>query len=155
MRRFTAWFARRKRNAAWQARRLRATGASPRFASATSPYHSGDHRTAPLTAYHFNQFAIVGCSRTPWSSRYGLRRDDQRTSRAALSFISEPLADWCCSSVKGTSAWKLLAEWFVRWPLAWEASSPTTLELAIVYPLLMIWLLAPLAEFGSKRIANN
>jgi len=70
---------------------------------------------------------------------------------AALSFISEPLARLVLLfGAKALELGNWLAEWFVRWPLAWERIfTPTTLELTIVYALLIIWLLAPLAVIAD------
>jgi competence protein ComEC len=163
MRRFAAWFARRKRLG-----RLPGEPASSnwRYAEVAIGYFAVSFwatvGTAPLTAYHFNQFAIVGLiANAVVVPIMAFGATISGLVAAALSFISEPLARLVLLfGSKALALGNLLAEWFVRWPLAWERIfTPTTLELAIVYALLMIWLLAPLARVpdpkGSQTTETN
>ena len=90
MRRFAAWFARRKRIGM-----LPGEPSSPRWRFLETP---ADYLavsfwamvgTAPLTARHFNQFAVVGvAANAVVVANHGVRRDDQRSgcSRAEFHF---------------------------------------------------------------------
>jgi competence protein ComEC len=75
---------------------------------------------------------------------------------AALSFFSEPLARiLLIVGAKALALGNWLAEWFVGWPLAWERIfTPTMVELALIYALLMIWLLAPLAIVSNSKVSR-
>lgn len=149
MGRFTAWFARRKR--------LGRLGGEPvsrgwTVAEFVAGYFAVSFwamvGTAPLTAFHFNQFAIVGLVANAvvvpimafGATICGL-------VAAGLSFFAEPLARLVLlAGAKALALGNWLAEWFVGWPLAWErVFTPTMVELGIVYAILAIWLLAPLA----------
>ena len=103
--------------------------------------------TAPLTAFHFNQFSMVGLiANAVVVPIMGFGVVTCGLLAAALSFVSTPLARgplWIAGqlAVAGTS----LAGWFVAWPLAWErVFTPTVVELMIVYGGLLWWLIAPL-----------
>ncbi|HYR78833.1 MAG TPA: DNA internalization-related competence protein ComEC/Rec2, partial [Candidatus Dormibacteraeota bacterium] len=158
MRRFAAWFARRKRLG-----RLAGEPSSRnwRVAEIAIGYLAVSFwatiGTAPLTAYHFNQFAIVGLiANAVVVPIMAFGATISGLVAAALSFISEPLARLVLLlGAKALAVGNWLAEWFVRWPLAWERIfTPTTLELTIVYALLMIWLLAPLAIVADPKVSQ-
>jgi competence protein ComEC len=149
MRRFAAWFARRKRLG-----RLRGEPASGlwRFLEAPAGYLAVSFwamaGTAPLTACHFNQFAVVGLIANAVvvpSMAFGATVSG--LIAAALSFVSEPAArPILLFGANALAVGNWLAAWFVNWPLAWfRIFTPTFLELAIAYAFLMLWLLAPLA----------
>jgi competence protein ComEC len=149
MRRFAAWFARRKRLGM-----LRGEPSLPRwrFLEAGLGYLAVSFwamlGTAPLTAYHFNQFAIIGLvANAVVVPIMAFGATISGLVAAALSFISEPAARPILQfGADALAAGNFLAAWFVDWPLAWfRIFTPTMLELAIAYGLLMIWLLAPLA----------
>jgi competence protein ComEC len=155
MRRFAAWIARRKRLG-----RLAGEPASRnwRYAEIAIGYLAVSFwatvGTAPLTAYHFNQFAIVGLiANAVVVPIMAFGATISGLVAAALSFISEPLARLVLLfGAKALAVGNWLAEWFVAWPLAWERIfTPTTLELTIVYALLMLWLLAPLAVIPDSK----
>ena len=149
MRRFSAWFARRKRLG-----RLRGEPSSLRwrFLEAPAGYLAVSFwamvGTAPLTAYHFNQFAIVGIvANAVVVPIMAFGATISGLLAAALSFFSESAArPVLLFGATALAAGNWLAASFVDWPMAWfRIFTPTTLELAIAYGLLMIWLLAPLA----------
>ena len=103
--------------------------------------------TAPLTAFHFNQFSMVGViANAVVVPIMGFGAVICGLLAAALSFVSIPLARgplWVAGKLAnlGTS----LAGWFVAWPLAWERIfTPTVVELVIAYGFLLLWLTAPL-----------
>ncbi len=149
MRRFAAWFARRQRVGT-----LRGEPPSPRwrFLGATTGYLAVSFwamaGTAPLTAYHFNQFAIVGVvANAVVVPIMAFGATVSGLVAAALSFFSEPAArPILLFGASALAAGNWLAAWFVDWPLAWfRIFTPTILELGVAYGLLTIWLLAPLA----------
>ncbi len=149
MRRVAAWFARRKRLGM-----LRGEPSLPRwrFLEGGIGYLAVSFwamvGTAPLTAYHFNQFAIVGLvANAVVVPIMAFGATISGLIAAAVSFFSESAARpilLFSADALGTGNW--LAASFVDWPLAWfRIFTPTMLELAIAYGLLIIWLLAPLA----------
>jgi competence protein ComEC len=99
--------------------------------------------TAPLTAFHFNQFAIVGLIANAvvvpimgfFATLCGL-------GAAILSFIWTPGA----RAILRLGAYALelsnyLAGWFLSWPMAWiRTFTPTLLELALAYGAILLWL---------------
>jgi competence protein ComEC len=105
--------------------------------------------TAPLTAYHFNQFSLVGLVANAvvvpimgfGAVVYGL-------AAACASFVFLPLARellWIAGKLAGAGTW--LAGWFLAWPLAWtRIFTPTILEIAIVYGLIALWFSLPRAD---------
>ncbi len=104
--------------------------------------------TAPLTAYHFNQFAIVGFVANAVVvpiMAFGATISGLVAPRS--SFFSESAArPILLFGASALAAGNWLAASFVDWPLAWfRIFTPTLLELAIAYAFLMLWLLAPLA----------
>jgi competence protein ComEC len=149
MRRFAAWFARRKRLG-----RLRGEPPSPswRLLEAPAGYLAVSFwamaGTAPLTAYHFNQFAIVGIvANAVVVPIMAFGATISGLVAAAISFFSESAArPILLFGASALAAGNWLAASFVEWPLAWfRIFTPTFLELAIAYAFVMLWLLAPLA----------
>jgi len=149
MRRFAAWFARSKRVGM-----LRGEPTLPRwrFLEAATAYLAVSFwamaGTAPLTAYHFNQFAIVGIvANAAVVPIMAFGATISGLVAAALSFFSESAArPLLLFGANALSAGNWLAAWFVTWPMAWfRIFTPTILELTIAYAFLAIWLLAPLA----------
>ena len=149
MRRFAAWFARRKRLG-----RLRGEPSSPRWRYLEAPagYLAVSFwamvGTAPLTAYHFNQFAIVGIvANAVVVPIMAFGATVSGLIAAGVSFFSEPAArPILLFGGSALAAGNWLAAWFVDWPLAWfRIFTPTILELTIAYAFLALWLLAPLA----------
>ncbi|MGH7779970.1 MAG: DNA internalization-related competence protein ComEC/Rec2, partial [Candidatus Binataceae bacterium] len=112
--------------------------------------------TAPLTAYQFNQFAIVGLFANAivvpimgfFATLCGL-------AAALLSFIWMPPARailWIGGDALELSNY--LAGWFLSWPAAWtRVFTPTMLELALAYGALLLWLGAPMKR--DPRIARG
>jgi competence protein ComEC len=159
MERFAAWFARRKRLG-----RLPAEPPSRwwTFAEVVAGYFAVSFwamtGTAPLTAYYFNQFAIVGVvANAVVVPIMGFAATVSGLIAAAVSFVSESAARpvlMLGAAALGTGNW--LAEWFVSWPAAWfRVFTPTMLELAIVYGLLLLWLLAPLAVIEKVSLKEK
>jgi competence protein ComEC len=156
MRRVAAWFARRKRLGM-----LPSEPSLPRwrFLEGGIAYLAVSFwamvGTAPLTAYHFNQFAIVGIvANALVVPIMAFGATISGLIAGALSFFSEPAArPILLFGASALAAGNWLAAWFVDWPLAWfRIFTPTILELAIAYALLTIWLLAPLAlAITAKR----
>jgi len=149
MRRFAAWFARRKRVGM-----LRGEPSLPRWRllEAGAGYLAVSFwamvGTAPLTAYHFNQFAIIGIvANAVVVPIMAFGATISGLIAAALSFISESAArPVLLFGANALAAGNWLAAWFVSWPMAWfRIFTPTILELTIAYAFLMLWLLAPLA----------
>jgi len=104
--------------------------------------------TAPLTAFHFNQFSLVGLvANAVVVPIMGFGAVVTGLVAAACSFIYLPLASMILIvaarfAALGTS----LARWFVTWPFAWVRTfTPTPLEMVIVYGFILLWLSAPLA----------
>ena len=158
MRRFAAWFARRKRLGRLPGEPM---SRNWRVAEIAIGYFAVSFwatiGTAPLTAYHFNQFAIVGLiANAVVVPIMAFGATITGLVAAALSFISEPLARLVLLfGAKALALGNWLAQWFVNWPLAWERIfTPTTLELTIVYALLLIWLLAPLAIIPDPKVSQ-
>ncbi|MGH7947671.1 MAG: ComEC/Rec2 family competence protein, partial [Candidatus Binataceae bacterium] len=105
--------------------------------------------TAPLTAFHFNQFSLVGLVANPIVVPIvGLGATVTGLAASAMSFVSMPAARallWIGGACLEAGNW--LVERFASVPLAWtRIFTPTALELTIVYLLLGIWLYAPLAK---------
>jgi competence protein ComEC len=156
MRRFAAWFARRKRLGML---RGEPTSVRWRYLEAGAGYLAVSFwamvGTAPLTAYHFNQFAIVGiAANAVVVPIMAFGATISGLIAAALSFISEPLArPILLFGANALAAGNWLAAWFVDWPFAWfRIFTPTILELTIAYAFQMLWLLAPLAvAITAKR----
>ena len=105
--------------------------------------------TAPLTAYHFNQVSFVGLiANAVVVPLMGLGATIAGLVAAALSFVNERAAVLILGfgglALRASNA---MAQWFVDVPMAWVPMfTPTIIELALVYALLLMWLLAPLAS---------
>jgi competence protein ComEC len=159
MRRFAAWFARRKRLG-----RLRGEPSSARwrFVEAPAGYLAVSFwamvGTAPLTAYHFNQFAIVGIvANAVVVPIMAFGATISGLIAAGMSFLSEsaarPILLFGASALATGNG---LAAWFVDWPFAWfRIFTPTMLELVVAYALLATWLLAPLAVVITGRRSRD
>jgi competence protein ComEC len=103
--------------------------------------------TAPLTAFHFNQFSIIGIvANAVVVPIMGFAATLSGLIAAALSFIWMPAARACLwFAGQWLRLGNTLAGWFVEWPLAWSRIfTPTLLELALAYSLLMMWLASPI-----------
>jgi competence protein ComEC len=105
--------------------------------------------TAPLTAFYFNQFSIVGLvANAVVVPIMGLCGTVCGLLAALMSFVSTAPA----YALLTLGGWMLqvgtwLAGWFLSWPLAWmRVFTPTVLELVIAYAALALWLGMPLAE---------
>jgi competence protein ComEC len=104
--------------------------------------------TAPLTAFHFNQFSLVGLiANSVVVPIMGFGAVITGLLAAALSFLwpagAHPLL-LLAGSLAGAGNW--LAGWFVGWPLAWtRIFTPTIIEIAIAYCAIAIWCACPLA----------
>ncbi len=149
MRRFASWIARRKRLGRLPAE---PTARLWTYAEMILGYCAVSFwamlGTAPLTAFHFNQFAIVGMvANAVVVPIMAFGATVSGLIAAVMSFFSEPIAR--AILLLGGKALELgnwFAESFVDWPLAWfRTFTPTALELGIAYGFLMLWLLAPLA----------
>ena len=160
MSRFAAWFARRKRLGMLRGEpslpRWRLLEAGAGYLAVSFWAMAG---TAPLTAYHFNQFAIVGIvANAAVVPIMAFGATISGLLAAALSFVSEPAArPVLLFGASALAAGNWLAAWFMNWPMAWfRIFTPTILELAIAYTLLMMWLLAPLAvPIARKRSLDS
>jgi competence protein ComEC len=160
MRRCAAWFARRKRLG-----RLRGEPSSPRwrFIEAPTGYLAVSFwamvGTAPLTAYHFNQFAIIGIvANAVVVPIMAFGATISGLVAAGVSFFSESAArPVLLFGASALAAGNWLAAWFVDWPLAWfRIFTPTILELTIAYAFVALWLLAPLAvAITGKRSRDH
>ncbi len=110
--------------------------------------------TAPLTAFHFNQFSMVGIiANAVVVPIMGFGSVVCGLIAAALSFVAmRPARGFLWLAGKLAAVGTSLAGWFVRWPLAWErVFTPTIVELVIVYGLILLWLTAPLKGSAVQR----
>lgn len=103
--------------------------------------------TAPLTAFYFNQFSLVGVIANsivvPVMALGGMVLG---LAAAALSFIWMPAANALLHIAGAALALgNRLAELFVSLPGAWmRIFTPSLFELSLVYGLLGLWLCAPI-----------
>jgi competence protein ComEC len=116
--------------------------------------------TAPLTAYHFNQFSIVGLvANAVVVPIMGFGAVVCGLAAACASFVFSPFGRellWLAGKLVATGTW--LAGWFLAWPLAWtRIFTPTILEIAIVYAFVALWLSLPRADerSGAKGQADS
>jgi len=105
--------------------------------------------TAPLTAYQFNQFAIVGVvANAVVVPVMGFAGVILGLAAAVMSFVSAPVARvvlLLAGRFLAAGTW--LARWFVAWPFAWTRTfTPTLPELVIAYGFLALWLCRPLSK---------
>jgi ComEC/Rec2-related protein len=110
--------------------------------------------TAPLTAFHFNQFSTVGLvANAVVIPIMGFGAVVCGLAAAACSFIYLPLANRILIvAAKFTALGTSLARWFVTWPFAWVRTfTPTPVEMVIVYGFILLWLSAPLAGADVLR----
>ncbi|MGH7841449.1 MAG: DNA internalization-related competence protein ComEC/Rec2 [Candidatus Binataceae bacterium] len=148
MRRFTAWWRWRYMNPLAPHRdRSRLNLASEIVAGYLAVSFWALLGTAPLTAFHFNQFSLVGLvANAVVVPIMGFGGVVCGLLAAALSFISTPPARellWVAGRLAAAGTW--LAGWFEAWPLAWSRIfTPTPLELTIAYGFVLLWLTAPL-----------
>lgn len=148
MRRFAAW---------WRSRVHISTGGAdvPRshmIAEAIAGYVAVSFwvlvGTAPLTAFHFNQFSLVGLiANAVVVPIVGFGAVICGLAAATLSFVSptgaRPLL-LLAGSLAGAGNW--LAGWFEGWPLAWtRIFTPTIIEIALAYGFIAMWCARPLA----------
>ncbi len=145
MRRFAAWW--RIRFAAEEG------GAGLNLAESVAGYFAVSFwallGTAPLTAFYFNQFSLVGVVANAvvvpimgfGAVVMGLIAALMLSINAAAAGFAMRLAGGLAG--RGTA----LAGWFYRWPLGWSRIfTPTVVEIAIAYALLALWLTAPRAD---------
>jgi competence protein ComEC len=110
---------------------------------------------APLTAYHFNQFSAVGVIANsvvvPIMAVGGVILG---LIACAVGMIAPALG----APLLAVAGWSLaagtwLAGWFVRWPAAYfRIFTPTPLEIAIVYGLLLLWLTRPIERLAMSPL---
>ncbi len=110
--------------------------------------------TAPLTAFHFNQFSLVGLvANAVVVPVMGFGAVVCGLLAAACSFIYLPLASRILIvAAKLAATGTALARWFVTWPFAWARTfTPTPMEMVIAYGFILLWLSAPLAGTDVLR----
>jgi len=155
MRRFTAWMKMRKRRG-----RLPGEADAPAWKLAERPLDYvavsfwATLGTAQLTAFHFNQVALVGLvANAVVVPIMGFGATILGLLGALLGLLWQPAAAWLLwlgSFALRASNW--LAAWFVEWPAAWaHMFTPTILEMALAYLMLLLWLTAPPARVGTPR----
>jgi competence protein ComEC len=111
---------------------------------------------APLTASYFNQFSVVGLiANAVVVPIMGFGGAIIGLAAAAMSFVWTPGAIallWIAG--RFIIAGNLLATWFAEWPLAWvRIFTPTSLEVALYYAMLLLWLTWPQRTANRKRFA--
>jgi len=150
MRRFTAWMKIRKRRG-----RLPAEPDARAWVLAERPldYIAVSFwamvGTAPLTAFHFNQVAMVGLvANAVVVPIMGFGATIAGLIGSAIGLLWQPAGAWFLWM--GSMALRLsnsLAAWFVDWPAAWaHMFTPTPLEMVLAYALIFLWLSAPQAR---------
>jgi competence protein ComEC len=103
--------------------------------------------TAALTAYHFNQFSMVGiiANAVVVPIMGGAGTVGGLCAALIGSFFPQGGALMMRLAGRCLAAGTVLARWFAAWPGAWvRVFTPTPIELALVYALLLMWLTAPL-----------
>jgi competence protein ComEC len=149
MRRFTAWWRWRYMNPLAPPReRSKLNIAAELVAGYIAVSFWAMIGTAPLTAFYFNQFSLVGLvANAVVVPIMGFGAVICGLVAAALSFVAPPIAvGLIVIAGKLAALGTALAGWFKAWPLAWERIfTPTLLELVIVYGLILRWLAAPVA----------
>jgi competence protein ComEC len=150
MRRFSAW-------ARWRARKDRLPGEGPARGWIAAEVALGYFAvsfwamagTAPLTAFHFNQFSISGIAANAIVVPImGFGATVLGLAGCAMSFVwMAPSRLMLWAGGAAISASDRLAAWFVAWPGAWMRTfTPTILEIALAYAALTLWLTAPVKE---------
>ena len=113
---------------------------------------------APLTAYHFNQFSAVGVIANsivvPIMAIGGVICG---LIACAVGMIAPALgAPMLIAAGWSLAAGTYLAGWFVRWPGAYfRTFTPTPLEIAIVYGLLLLWLTRPIERAAIAMLPQS
>ncbi len=112
--------------------------------------------TAPLTAYHFNQFSIVGLvANAAVVPIMGFGAVVCGLAASCMSFVFSPFGRellWLAGKLVATGTW--LAGWFLAWPLAWtRIFTPTILEVALLYGFIALWLSLPCANEAARAKA--
>jgi competence protein ComEC len=155
MRRFTAWWRWRYMNPlALPAQRSRLNFVGEVIVGYVAVSFWATLGTAPLTAFHFNQFSMIGLvTNAVVVPIMGFGAVICGLMAAALSFVSIPLAQGLlgiAGHLANLGTW--LAGWFEAWPLAWErVFTPTVIELVIAYGFLLLWFTAPLKGEALAR----
>lgn len=114
--------------------------------------------TAPLTAYYFNQFSLVGLiANAVVVPIMGFSGTVLGLAASAMSFVWDAPARLMLQCAGGLIALgNCCADWFVRWPGAWSAMfTPTWIEIALVYALLLLWLTRPLLSSPLDQSASD
>lgn len=154
MRRFSAWIARRRVERGF-------AGISPSHGEIAWEWALGYVAVsfwamlgvAPLTAYYFNQFSLVGlAANAVVVPIMGFGGTVLGLFAAAVSFVwYAPAAAMIRIAGKFIAAGNMLTHWFADWPLAWvRVFTPTPLEIALAYAALSAWLLWPIAEAATQ-----
>ena len=153
MRRFAAW------------RRMRFAAAEENFmfklAETVAGYFAVSFwallGAAPLAAFYFNQFSIVGLAANAIVVPImGFGAVVTGLVAAALDGVNRVAAGGATRlagdfATLGTR----LAGWFYRWPFGWSRIfTPTVPEMAIAYGLIALWLTAPLADAALPDAAH-
>jgi competence protein ComEC len=113
---------------------------------------------APLTAFHFNQFSLVGLvANAVVVPIMGFGAVVCGLVAAACSFVNVPLAGGILlAAAKLANLGTSLARWFMAWPFAWmRIFTPTLAEMGIVYGLILLWLCAPTAGADVLRLMHG
>lgn len=149
MRRFNSWWRWRYANPlSTPAERLSAGSAAKWVCGYVAVSFWAMIGTAPLTAFHFNQFSLVGMVANPIVVPIiGFGAVVCGLAAAACSFVYLPLASRILVLAGRCAACgTMLARCFFTWPLAWvRMFTPTPLEMIIVYGFILLWLSAPVA----------
>ena len=111
--------------------------------------------TAPLTAFHFNQVAMVGLvANAVVVPIMGFGATICGLLGSALGLVWQPAGEWLLwigSMALRVSNW--LATWFVDWPAAWaHMFTPTRIEMILAYALILLWLVAPVARIENPGV---
>lgn len=148
MRRFAAWWRMRMRPKTTEAGVSRGHAVAEAIAGYVAVSFWALIGTAPLTAFHFNQFSLVGLiANAVVVPIMGFGAVICGLAAAALSFVSPTGARpilLLAGTLAGAGSW--LAGWFEGWPLAWtRIFTPTIFEITIAYGFIAIWCARPLA----------
>ena len=159
MRRFSAWMKMRKRRGRLPAEPdARAWVLAERPLDYVAVSFWAMLGTAPLTALHFNQVAMVGLlANAVVVPIMGFGATICGLLGSAIGLLWQPGGEWFLwlgSMALRLSNW--LAAWFVDWPAAWtHMFTPTPVEMILGYGLILLWLGAPLARIESPAIESK
>jgi competence protein ComEC len=154
MGRYAAWFARARSALRMRGRRWRIIEIALGYFAVSFWALAG---TAPLTAYHFNQFSMVGLTANAVVVPImGFSATVLGLAAAALSFVwRAPAVALMTAGGALLALSNRLAAFFVAWPAAWcRTFTPTILELGLAYGLIALWLTAPAAHGRMLAIAS-